>query len=241
MTLDGKTYWLIGASDGLGAALAKELDRLGVTLILSARNAEKLRALAEALKDATVLPLDVTETQSVKEATHAIGQIDGIVYLAGAYEPMNAKAMNAEIAIQMIDVNMNGAIRAVGQVLPQFLVQNHGHIVLIGSLSAFRGLPGAIGYGASKAGLLSFAESLAVDLRDTKIKVQIINPGFIKSRLTDKNSFAMPQIMSADFAAKKVIKAMRSRRFNTAFPRPFSWLFLGMRVLPMGVVKRLFR
>ncbi len=98
-----------------------------------------------------------------------------------------------------------------------------------------------MGYGASKAALMHFAETLYADLHRTGVRVQVVNPGFIQTRLTDKNDFAMPQIMSPEDAAKHVLAAMRSGRFETAFPRPFSWVFKFGRYLPRVLFYRLFR
>jgi short-subunit dehydrogenase len=102
------------------------------------------------------------------------------------------------------------------------LESGSGHVVLIGSLSAYGGLPKAIGYGASKAAVASIAETMRHDLQGTGIDVQLINPGFIKTRLTDKNDFKMPQLLAPSEAAKHVIKGMRKNTFRYDFPWPFS-------------------
>ena len=140
----------------------------------------------------------------------------------------------------MIAINFTGAARVLGLVIPKFLNQDYGHIVLIGSLSGFRGLPNAIGYGASKAGMMHLAENIHADLYSSGVKVQLINPGFIKTRLTDKNNFKMPFIMSAEEAAQNVINAMLSDRFQTNFPRLFSWVFRGANFLPATIYYKLF-
>ena len=132
----------------------------------------------------------------------------------------------------MIAINFTGVARVLGLVVPKFIAQNYGHIVMIGSLSGFRGLPNAIGYGASKAGMMHLAENIKADLYKSNIKVQLINPGFIKTRLTEKNNFKMPFIMSAEDAAKHVIRAMRRNRFQTNFPVMFSLIFRMTNFLP---------
>lgn len=238
--LAGRRYWLIGASEGLGQAIAEALDDEGATLVLSARNEKRLAALASGLRDASVVPLDVTDPKTVSKAAKIAGSVDGVIFSAGAYEPMKATEWNPDAAALMAEVNFVGALHVLGQVMPTFVPRNAGHIVLIGSLSGFRGLPGAIGYGASKAALMHLAENLRVDLRETEIDVQVINPGFIRTRLSGKNDFAMPQIMEPDDAAARVVKAMKGRRFSTSFPAPFSWLFTLGRYLPLGVFHRIF-
>ena len=89
-----------------------------------------------------------------------------------------------------------------------------GHVVITGSLSGFRGLPGAIGYSSSKAGIMALAESMQADLRTSPIQVQVVNPGFIKTRLTDKNDFNMPFIMDVEDAAQEMFEHMNSDRFK---------------------------
>ena len=237
-----KRYWLVGASEGLGRALAHRLSAAGADLILSARSKDRLTDLVHALPGrAKALPLDIRDTASVQTAGAQLGHVDGIVFLAGVYWPMSAKAWDGDAALAMADINFSGAFRVLDQVMPQFLDRNAGHIVITGSLSGFRGLPGTIGYGASKAGVMYLAESLYADLRDTGIKVQLANPGFIKTRLTDKNDFKMPFIMTADAAADRMIRHMESGRFTVSFPTLFSLLFRFSRVWPDWLYHRVFR
>ncbi|QYX57236.1 SDR family NAD(P)-dependent oxidoreductase [Roseovarius sp. SCSIO 43702] len=239
---NGKTYWLVGASAGLGKALAKALAEEGATLILSARSEDKLRELAESLPtDTKVVPLDVTDTDTIDAAMREVGDFDGLVYLAGVYWPMSAQEWHAGHAEAMADVNFAGAIRVMGRVVPHMLRRNEGHIVLTGSLSGFRGLPGAIGYSATKAGVMTLGESMQADLWDTPIDVQIANPGFIRTRLTDKNDFDMPFLMDPDEAAAEILKLMRRRRaYVRHFPWLFSLLFRASRFMPHWLYHRIF-
>ncbi|MCD9149217.1 SDR family NAD(P)-dependent oxidoreductase [Pseudophaeobacter flagellatus] len=223
MSLAGKTYWLVGASEGLGRELAVQMDKAGARLVLSARSADKLAALIQDLTQARALPLDVTDAEAVRHICSELGPVDGVIYNAGAYEPMATQDWQAESALQMADVNFIGALRVLGEIMPRFVAQGHGDVTLIGSLAGYRGLPNAIGYGASKAALISLAETMRHDLKGSGITVRLINPGFIKTRLTDKNTFKMPMLMTAAAAAQRVLCAMQSRRFRTDFPRPFSW------------------
>lgn len=235
---DGKRIWLVGASHGLGRELARQLDRAGAGVILSARSQDALNALKRDLSEAQVVPVDVTNAESVRQAAAQIGRIDGVVYNAGAYDPMRAGDWNTDAILQMTDVNYNGAVRIIGEVLPGFLREGAGEITLIGSLAGYRGLPAAVGYGAGKAALISLAETLRHDLKGNGVLVRVVNPGFIKTRLTAKNEFRMPQLMSAERAATEVISAMASPRFRTDFPRPFSWLIRLFRMLPDCIVYR---
>lgn len=238
----GKRYWLIGASEGLGAALAHKLNAAGVEVIVSARSEDRLKALVAALPGkASYVTVDVSDRASVQAAAAQVGQIDGMVYLAGVYWPMKAQAWNPEQAEAMADINFTGALRAVGAVIPQMVARDAGHIVITGSLSGFRGLPGAIGYAASKAGTMSLAESLYADLRKTGVRVQVANPGFIRTRLTDKNDFTMPFLMEPDQAAQEMFELMNDQgTFKRSFPTVFSWLFRLSQFMPDWMYYRLF-
>ena len=240
-TWAGKRYWLVGASEGLGAALAEKMSRAGAHLILSARSRDRLEDLAAALPGAaTVLPMDIADDASVKAAAAEAGEVDGIVLLAGVYWPMKATAWDADQAVAMADVNFTGFMRVLGQVVPGMVARDAGHIVITGSLSGFRGLPGAIGYGASKAAVMSLAESMHADLRRTGVEVQLVNPGFIRTRLTDKNDFTMPFIMEPDAAAQAMFDHMNSGLFKRNFPTAFSWVFRLSQFMPDWMYYRLF-
>jgi NADP-dependent 3-hydroxy acid dehydrogenase YdfG len=238
----GKRYWLIGASEGLGAALAHKLNAAGVDVIVSARSDDRLKALVADLPGkASYVTVDVSDRASVQAAAEQVGQIDGMVYLAGVYWPMKAQDWDAEQAEAMADINFTGAIRAVGAVIPQMVARDAGHIVITGSLSGFRGLPGAIGYAASKAGTMSLAESLYADLRKTGVRVQVANPGFIRTRLTDKNDFSMPFLMEPEQAAREMFELMNDPgTFKRSFPTVFSWLFRLSQFMPDWMYYRLF-
>lgn len=247
MTLKNKKIWLIGASEGIGKALAKALAHEGAILALTARQAEKLNTLAATLAGAGhgVLPADVQDAESIQSAFEKIkshwGMADMVIYNAGTYEPMTAQQFNLAKIEQMLDVNFHGALRVLNCVLPDFIAANKGHIALVGSIAAYRGLPGAIGYGASKAALVHLAENLAVDLQVTKLKIQIINPGFVKTNLTAKNNFKMPQLIEPEEAAAHIMRGLKSSAFEIRFPWAFSTVLKLLRFLPSNIYFRLMR
>lgn len=229
----GKRYWLVGASEGLGAALAMKLSRAGAEVIVSARNADRLDAVVARLPGkARAVVCDVSDADNVAQAAAEVGAIDGMVFLAGVYWPQSARDWNAQQVTAMCDVNFTGAARVIGAVLPDMVARDAGHIVITGSLSGFRGLPGATGYGASKAGTMWLAEGMHADLRGTGVTVQLANPGFIKTRLTDKNDFDMPFLMTPEQAADHMFALMLSDRFKSSFPTLFSWVFRASQILP---------
>lgn len=241
MQWQGKRYWLVGASDGLGAALAERLSRAGAEVILSARSEDKLRTLADSLPGkAQVVAVDVSDTASVSSAAAEVGEVDGVVFLAGVYWPFGAKDWNAEQANAMADINFTGLMRVMGEVVPGMVARDAGHIVITSSLTGFRGLPGSIGYTASKAATMSLAECMYADLRKTGVKVQVVNPGFIKTQLTDKNDFKMPFIMEPEAAAREVFEHMNTEGFKKSFPFAFSLLFRGSQFLPDWLYYRIF-
>lgn len=238
MTLTGKTYWLVGASEGLGRALAQQMAGAGARLILSARSVDRLESLAADLPGSRVVALDVTDPDSVAAALDAVGSVDGVIYNAGTYDPMATMEWDSDAALLMCDVNFIGAMRVLGGIVPQFVAAGQGDITLVGSLAGYRGLPKSIGYGASKAALVSLAETMRYDLRGSGVTVRLVNPGFIKTRLTEKNDFKMPMLMTPEQAADRVFKALQKRRFRTDFPAPFSWAIRLFEYLPDWVVYR---
>ncbi|WP_116085530.1 SDR family oxidoreductase [Tropicimonas sp. IMCC34011] len=229
----GKTYWLIGASEGLGRALAGQLSKVGVSLVLSARNQDRLQSLADELPGrARIAPCDVTDTDSVEAAAAEAGEIDGMIYTAGAYWPMSARDWDTEKALTTLDVNLAGASRALGAVLPKMIARDRGHIVLTGSLAAYRGFPAATAYGASKAGIMHLAEALHADLRGSGVEVQLANPGFVKTRMSKKNDFHMPGLMEPQDAARRMFEHMGSDNFKSGFPGGVSAMIRFGQLLP---------
>ena len=233
MNWAGKRYWLVGASEGLGLALARVMAQAGADLVLSARSGDRLAAAVGTLsRPARAVVCDVADGASVRAAAAEIGPVDGVVFIAGVYTPMAAQEWDPAAVEAMCDVNFTGCARVMGAVVPAMVARGAGHVVITGSLSGFRGLPGAIGYAASKAAVMALAESMYCDLRGSGVRVQLANPGFIRTRLTDKNDFAMPMLMEPEQAAAAMFSLMQTDAFKANFPRSFSWLFRGANFLP---------
>lgn len=238
----GRRYWIVGASEGLGRALAHVMSRSAAELILSARSEARLHELAGDLPGRSrVVPCDVCDPASVARAANEVGEIDGLVFMSGVYWPMSARDWHPDQAEAMADVNFTGCLRVLGHVVPRMLARGHGHIVLAGSLSGYRGLPGGVGYSASKAAIMNLAEGMRADLAGTGVEVQLVNPGFVRTRLTARNDFAMPGLMEPQTAARRVFEHMNRESFAHAFPLWFSLVFRLGRVLPQGLWQRLFR
>ena len=234
----GKHIWIIGASSGIGAELAKRLASQGAVLALSARNEEQLLAVKNSCsgKGHLAFPLDVTESTEVVNAAKSIsksfGKIDSIIFMAGVYTPAKIADMDINAARHIIDVNLNGALNVTYAVLPIMLKQRTGQIAICASVAGYRGLPNAQPYGASKAGLINFAESLKIELEGNNIDVKLICPGFVKTRLTDKNKFKMPGIISAEMAAEEIARGLQTSKFEIHFPRKFTYGAKLLRILP---------
>ncbi len=239
--LQNKTYWIVGASEGLGRALAIELDRCGANLVLSARSKSRLTELQQVLSHrAKIVPMDVSDASSVASVAESLEKIDGLIFVAALYEPMSALDWEVTTSETIADVNFVGAIRVLGRIVPDFVKRKAGHIVIIGSLSGYRGLPGALAYGASKAGLMHLAEAMRIDLCKTPIKVQLFNLGFIQTRLTAKNRFSMPFIMTPQTTAKAIVSGMSKSKFKLDTPFWFSLVFRLSRLLPQRAYEYLF-
>lgn len=238
---NGKRVWLIGASTGIGAALAQELARHGARLALSARNAAKLKALN--IADALLVPCDVTDSVSLAVAhgnlLAALGGIDLAIYLAGDYQPMRAENFDLSAAEKIVAVNFLGAMRVTASVLPD--LQSGAGIAFVASVAGYRGLPNSLAYGASKAALIHFAECLSLELAPKKIGVWVINPGFVATPLTAKNTFKMPALISAEQAAAEIIAGLRTGNFEIHFPKRFSRAVKLLALLPYALYFRLIR
>jgi len=232
---DGKRVWLVGASSGIGAALAAELARRGARLALSARGADKLRALA--IDNALLLPCDVTDTASLASARKTLMAawrgVDLVIYLAGDYAPMGADDFDVDAAEKILAVNFNGAMRLAATVLPELYAG--GGIAFVASVAGYRGLPKALAYGPGKAALIHFAECLHLDLAPRGIGVWVINPGFVSTQLTAKNDFAMPALLTPAQAALATVDGFRRGHFEIHYPKRFSRLMKLLAQLPYGL------
>jgi NAD(P)-dependent dehydrogenase (short-subunit alcohol dehydrogenase family) len=220
---------------GIGAALARALIDAGARVVLSARSRSRLHAIAEGT-DALVTPLDITDRDAVlaaAEATRAaLGGLDLTIVVAGTHASMRADRFDRAQADRLLAVNLLGPLNCVEAVLPTLLAQRHGGIALVASVAGYRGLPKALIYGATKAALISLAESLYLDLHPRGIDVYLVNPGFVDTPLTRRNDFAMPALMPADQAARRMLDGIAAGRFEIHFPRRFTfWLKLA-RLLP---------
>lgn len=228
--------WIIGASSGIGAALARDLIQRGAKLALSARNNESLQALAAHYVNTLVLPFDVTQSIAVRRAHDEImanwGGIDLVLIAAGTYQKMRADHFDLAAAKQMFETNLTGTLNCLDAVLPTLLAQGRGGIGIVASIAGLSGLPQALIYGPSKAALINLCESLYLDLHGRGIAVYLINPGFVATPLTAQNDFAMPALISAETAAAEILRGIERGEFHIHFPRRFTNWLRALRLLP---------
>ena len=231
--------WIVGASTGIGAATAKLLLSRGARVALSARSAGKLAEVAgDAVASglAALEPLDFTDHASVQAAwarVHARwGGIDLVLVVAGTHEEIRAWELTDAKARALLETNLHGVLGTVAAILPALLAQGHGTIGIVSSVAGYGGLPKALVYGASKAALINFAETLYLDLAPRGLGVALINPGFVRTPLTDRNAFPMPYLISADEAATEIVAGLERGDFEIHFPRAFSRRLKLLRLLP---------
>lgn len=243
--------WITGASSGIGRALALHLARDGRTVLASARSAAGLDALADeaarqGLAGAVVpVPLDVTDEAAVAAAVAAMedrhGPVDTAVLNAGTHTPMGLDDFSAATARTLMEVNYLGVAHALEALLPRMRARRGGRVAVVASVAGYRGLPTAAAYGPTKAALINLCECLRLDCERTGIRLQIVNPGFVETPLTDRNPFPMPDIITAAEAAACIARGLAEDGFEIAFPRRFVRKLKLARCLPYGAYFALVR
>ncbi len=234
---DGRHIWILGASSGIGRALAIELAAQGAVLALSARRRDALEILNQELGGHhQVFPVDVADAKKLSQAAKSIQKIfpklDSAVFMAAIYQPGTLEAMDIKKAHQLVAINFNGALNTIHAVLPILNHQKTGQIALCASVAGYRGLPYGQPYAATKAALINLAESLRCEQKSQGIDVKVINSGFVKTPMTGQNTFPMPLQISAEEAAKQIAKGLQSRAFEIHFPKLFTWLAKIVRLMP---------
>ncbi len=237
-----KTIWITGASQGLGQSLVLAYAEQGYRVYASARNSAALQVLgsqADHLSGEVIaIPLDITEPQSVIAGVAKILQqqpLDRAILNAGTYIRQPIEHYNSIDLEYMVKLNLVGTSHCIEALLPHLLQQGAGQIAIVASLAGYRGLPLSSGYGASKAGLINLAESLRLDLSPLGIDIRLINPGFIKTPLTDINEFTMPDIISAEKAAQIILDRLEKNTFEIRFPTRFAIIMAWLSHLPYGL------
>ena len=224
--------WIIGASTGIGAAVADELVAKGWDVVRSSRSQGEIR-------------IDVSDDASVFSAAEkyqeAHGEFDLVLVMAGFWKRMSAKQFDLEVFKEHNNTNNVGLARCTAAVLPKMINENRGTFIGVSSVAGFRGLPGSSGYGPSKAAQINFLESLRTDLQDTNVLIQTVSPGFVKTPMTDVNTFPMPFIITAEKAAKIIVKGIEKERVDIVFPTPMAISMKLARLVPAAIWPKLFK
>ena len=241
--------WITGASSGLGKELARQYALLGHRVCTSARNAALLDELAASCSGMTgsihAFPLDVTDTDQVtgcfERICETIGMPDICVLNAGTHTANSAGQFDANVFRRLMDINYMGTVNCLQVIVPAYVSQGNGQIAVVSSVAGYQGLPNASAYGASKAALINMCEALQPELAEAGVKLQLINPGFVRTPLTDLNEFPMPFLLEVDKAAARIVKGLQGNSFEITFPRRFTWLLKTLKLLPYAVYLRLTR
>lgn len=242
MALPEGIDWVTGASSGIGRALALRLAAAGRTVAISARSAEGLEAVAAeaaGLPGRLVpLPLDITDAAAVTAAVARIeaelGPLALAVLNAGSHRPVRARSLDLADFRQLVELNLMGTVACLAAALEPMQARGCGQIAVVGSVVGYFGLPTASAYGMTKAGLINMTQALQPELKRLGITLQLVDPGFVKTPLTDRNRFPMPFLMAPEAAAERFYKGLESERFEIVFPWRLAAALRLLRALPMG-------
>jgi NAD(P)-dependent dehydrogenase (short-subunit alcohol dehydrogenase family) len=232
--------WITGASSGIGRAVALELARRGFPVAATARRAEALQDLARADPRIHAFPGDVTDRDKmaalVSKIEFTVGPISLAFLNAGLYLPAERSCFSPELVAKTFDVNISGTVNCLAPVLEAMRRRHRGQIAITSSLAGYGGIPGSLAYAASKAALISIAETLRLTACDDGIIVQIVNPGFVTTEMTAYNkSFDMPFLMTAEAAAKCICDGFERGGFEITFPNRLALIFKAARLLPYAL------
>ena len=240
------TTILTGASSGIGRALAVRLAAHGVRVGAVARRADLLAALADEVRAAGgtlhTAQADVSDFASicsaVEQLTAKLGPVDRVIANAGVGESLPADHPGHVANLdETTRINFLGTAYTFQAALPAMLARGSGHLVAIASLAAYKGVPGAAAYCASKAAVFTYCESLRIELRG-RVQVTCVCPGFVATAMTARNPGPMPFVMSAESAAERIVRALDRRPGVYDFPWPMRRLLGLARWAPDAVVAR---
>jgi len=241
---------ITGGSSGIGEALALYYAQSGVVLALTGQNGERLEAVAQACRakgaEVEAKIIDVTDRAAMANWLLALDDaraVDLVIANAGISAGMGASkgGEKPDQVRRLFDVNVTGVLNTIDPLLERMTTRGHGSIAIMSSLAGFRGGPFAPAYSATKAAVRSYGEGLRGAVAASGVQVNVICPGFVKSRMTDANDFPMPLIMSSDKAANIIANGIARNKGRVAFPLPvyfFVWL---LSVIPDSVAGRILR
>lgn len=237
---------ITGASSGIGEALARAYARSGVHLALSGRNAERLETVAQSCRimgaKVTTRVLDVTDRTAMAAwvmETNRTHPLDLVIANAGISAGTGGAGENADQAHAIFDVNLSGVLNTALPAIDVMRERGAGQIALVSSIAGFLPLAGTPSYAASKAAVKHWGESLRPALAADGIRLSVICPGFVESRMTATNPFPMPFLMTADRAAHIITKGLAKDKGRIIFPLPMTIFIYLLSTLPAGMLARL--
>ena len=244
--MNNKVIWITGGSSGIGKALAYKFANEGWQVALSARREELLNEISKSNNNIHSFPLDILDVEKCKEVFNKIvskfENIDIVVFSTGIHDPNSEKKLNLENIRKIMETNFFGTMNSINSVYNYFKEKKSGHISIVSSVAGYRGLPIAGAYCASKSALISYAESLYFDMKRFNVRVTVINPGFIKTPMTDQNPFPMPMIETPEFAAEEMFKGLtKSKSFEIHFPKKFTFIMKILKIMPNWLYLKLIK
>jgi NADP-dependent 3-hydroxy acid dehydrogenase YdfG len=232
--------WVTGASSGIGRSVALQLCSEGYNVVATARSVDKLEALkneASNLRGEIITCAgDVTDAASMNDIVGSItnehGAISLVILNAGVYIPVSGNSLKIEDFQSTFSVNLYGVVNGMVPAIEAMKTQGWGQVAIVSSVTGYGGLPTSAAYGATKAAVINMAESLKFDLDKLNIRIQVINPGFVKTAATDQNDFKMPAIIPAEEAAKRISEGLKKDCFEITFPKRFTYMLKFLNLLP---------
>lgn len=244
ISLANRRIWITGASSGIGKAIAQLCISEGAKVAVSARSVDKLNELVTLSPDNVIaVPFDVMEKSEHQQAVDKINQafkgIDIVILNAGDCKYIDIDHFTSDKVEYMQKINFISMAYSLEYVLPLLKQSSDAQIVAVSSSAAYLGFPRAEAYGASKAAIKYFFESLRADLTRFNIAVSVVFPGFVKTPLTDKNDFNMPMRIPVEKAAKDIIKGIKKRKKEIITPWFFVSIIKMLSHLPIGIKNKM--
>ncbi|MEF9963475.1 MAG: SDR family NAD(P)-dependent oxidoreductase [Comamonas sp.] len=223
----GLRVWLVGASAGIGLALAEQLHAAGARVIVSARRQAALEAFAAKHPGSLALPLDVTDRQAVVSAVMQLVEdepLDLVCFCAGQHQTMRADDLDLNALLQHREVNLVGALHLIAAVVPHLLAAARAgrtpHLSLVASVAGLRGLPDNLAYGPSQAALINLAETLQLELppKGVGVSLAIVKPGLTGTPFTEPHPASLPAWPLPAQAASAMLQGWARGSFQLAVP-----------------------
>jgi short-subunit dehydrogenase len=245
-----RRYWLTGASNGIGAALAEEILKSGAHLAVSSRSVAPLKVLSKRYPGQVMVAAgDLTNSQTVREIgeriAHEWGSLDSVILNAGTCEYVDARQLDASIIEHVVRTNLLASSYCIDAAVPLLRAGNAPHLVGMASPATYLPLPRAEAYGTSKAGLRYLFESVRRDLAADGIEVTLVSPGFVDTLPVANNDMPIPVSWPVDKAARYIFDELKRRPPEIALPAPFMAALWPLSKLPdsgkLAIGKRMVR